>query len=375
MPWDEWPHRRARRRDGRRAPRGRRRRPGRAACSSRASRPTAASLAFLSDERGWLNLWVADVDGDDAASAGRRDAEHGDPSWGLGQRSFAWSPDGTRDRVHSRNERGFGSLARRRRRHRRRRRCSARACTAACRGGAIASRACGRERARRRRSSCTTRRDRPRDRRPRARSAGSRRSTSPSPRRSTGRATTAARCTAASTVRPLRRPPAPIPPPLLVWIHGGPTGQSPVACNTGSPFFLERGWAVLFPDHRGSTGHGRAYAQAMAGRWGDLDVATAPPACAPPRPNGGGATRAAWCRWAARPGGFTVLNLLAHHPRSVRGRHRPVRRRRPVRPRRDDAPLRGALPPLDRRPAPRGGRRATATARRSTSPIASPRRC
>jgi dipeptidyl aminopeptidase/acylaminoacyl peptidase len=28
----------------------------------------------------------------------------------------------------------------------------------------------------------------------------------------------------------------------------------------------------LIPDHRGSTGHGREFTQAMQGRWGDLDV-------------------------------------------------------------------------------------------------------
>ena len=32
------------------------------------------------------------------------------------------------------------------------------------------------------------------------------------------------------------------------------------------------GWDVLLPDHRGSTGHGRAYQQALDGRWGELDV-------------------------------------------------------------------------------------------------------
>jgi dipeptidyl aminopeptidase/acylaminoacyl peptidase len=103
------------------------------------------------------------------------------------------------------------------------------------------------------------------------------------------------------------------PPPLLVWIHGGPTSQAQVVWNNRLPFFLDRGWAALFPDHRGSTGHGRSYAQAMAGGWGDVDVrdcaagmrAAASRGWADPRrmvPMGGSA------------GGFTVLNLLAHHP-------------------------------------------------------------
>ena len=70
---------------------------------------------------------------------------------------------------------------------------------------------------------------------------------------------------------------------------------------------------LLVPDHRGSTGHGRAYAQAMAGRWGELDVAD----CA-------AGVRHVLAAGVADPdrvvamgssaGGFTTLLLLAHHP-------------------------------------------------------------
>jgi dipeptidyl aminopeptidase/acylaminoacyl peptidase len=78
-------------------------------------------------------------------------------------------------------------------------------------------------------------------------------------------------------------------------------------------YFVERGWAVLVPDHRGSTGWGRAYAQAMAGRWGELDVSD----------TAAGMRAAADQGWAdgrrmvpmgGSAGGFTVLNLLAIHP-------------------------------------------------------------
>src|SRR5262245_21697583 len=49
-------------------------------------------LGFLSDLDGWLNLWVAAPDGSGARSLLAEECEHGDASWGLGQRSFAWSP-------------------------------------------------------------------------------------------------------------------------------------------------------------------------------------------------------------------------------------------------------------------------------------------
>ncbi|MBI1844122.1 MAG: PD40 domain-containing protein, partial [Actinobacteria bacterium] len=45
-------------------------------------------------------------------------------------------------------------------------------------------------------------------------------------------------------------------PPLIAWVHGGPTDQWGVSFNARIAYWVERGWAVLVPDHRGSTGHG-----------------------------------------------------------------------------------------------------------------------
>jgi dipeptidyl aminopeptidase/acylaminoacyl peptidase len=61
-------------------------------------------------------------------------------------------------------------------------------------------------------------------------------------------------------------------PPLLVDVHGGPTGQATAAWRPAASFFTSRGWAVLAPNPTGSTGYGRAYAQALAGEWGERDV-------------------------------------------------------------------------------------------------------
>ena len=60
---------------------------------------------------------------------------------------------------------------------------------------------------------------------------------------------------------------------LLVWLHGGPTDQWQVTWMPRIAHWCSRGWNVLVPDHRGSTGHGRTYQQALQGRWGELDVA------------------------------------------------------------------------------------------------------
>jgi dipeptidyl aminopeptidase/acylaminoacyl peptidase len=59
---------------------------------------------------------------------------------------------------------------------------------------------------------------------------------------------------------------------LLCMIHGGPTDQWQVTFMPRVTYWIDRGYDVLIPDHRGSTGHGREFTQAMRGGWGDLDV-------------------------------------------------------------------------------------------------------
>ncbi|MDP9388258.1 MAG: alpha/beta fold hydrolase, partial [Actinomycetota bacterium] len=112
----------------------------------------------------------------------------------------------------------------------------------------------------------------------------------------------------------LWRPPQGRPPhPLLVRVHGGPTGQDRVDFDVRTAFFLERGWAVLAPDHRGSTGWGRAWAQALRRRWGDLDVedVAAGARAAVAR---GWADPARLVAMGASAGGMTALLLAARHP-------------------------------------------------------------
>jgi len=75
----------------------------------------------------------------------------------------------------------------------------------------------------------------------------------------------------------LWRPLAPLgprgtPPPLLVDVHGGPTDQAVVGWAPRVRWFLSRGWSVLAPNPRGSTGYGRAYLRAADGGWGTVDV-------------------------------------------------------------------------------------------------------
>ncbi len=61
-------------------------------------------------------------------------------------------------------------------------------------------------------------------------------------------------------------------PPLLVHIHGGPTSQRIVDFNLEAQFFTSRGYAFLDVNYRGSTGYGRVYRELLKGNWGVYDV-------------------------------------------------------------------------------------------------------
>lgn len=61
-------------------------------------------------------------------------------------------------------------------------------------------------------------------------------------------------------------------PPLVVFLHGGPTSHVPPVLTAQKAFWTTRGFAVVDLNHRGSTGFGRDYRRAMRGRWGEIEV-------------------------------------------------------------------------------------------------------
>jgi dipeptidyl aminopeptidase/acylaminoacyl peptidase len=60
--------------------------------------------------------------------------------------------------------------------------------------------------------------------------------------------------------------------PGLLWIHGGPTAQFSDNLQRDVQFFAMRGYAVLLPNIRGSSGYGKAFEDANNRCWGRCDL-------------------------------------------------------------------------------------------------------
>lgn len=254
------------------------------------------------DDNGWLNIWVEN------RCIVAEPFEHAGPTWGPGQRSYTWSPDGKRV-AFTRNDRGFASL-----------------CVADIDSGAppieIArgvhgqlSWASGRLAA-----VCSDPRNSP---------AVVAYNTTAWQRIvvSASAGTTASSWAAADLDAPeavviatdggsvharLYRAPAPSRG-LIVWLHGGPTDQWQVSFMPRLAYWRAQGWTILVPDHRGSTGHGRAYQQALRGQWGKLDVADTLAATAYAQQQGWGIP-ARTVVMGGSSGGFTALGAVAERP-------------------------------------------------------------
>lgn len=99
-------------------------------------------------------------------------------------------------------------------------------------------------------------------------------------------------------------------PPLLVELHGGPTGHRPPTFSLHRHFWTTRGFAVVDVNYGGSSGFGRAYRERLRGQWGVVDLADAIAAVRHLVAAGRVDPQRVVIRGGSA-GGFTVLSVLA----------------------------------------------------------------
>ncbi|MCD2196628.1 prolyl oligopeptidase family serine peptidase [Actinomycetospora endophytica] len=99
-------------------------------------------------------------------------------------------------------------------------------------------------------------------------------------------------------------------PPLLVVIHGGPTGAATPVLAVGLQYWTSRGFGVVDVNYGGSTGYGRAYREQLDGAWGIVDVADCL-AAARALADAGRVDRDRMAIRGGSAGGFTTLAALA----------------------------------------------------------------
>ncbi|MFZ3069543.1 MAG: S9 family peptidase [Anaerolineaceae bacterium] len=102
-------------------------------------------------------------------------------------------------------------------------------------------------------------------------------------------------------------------PPVIVYIHGGPTSQSMVGFSLDTAFFTSRGYGYFVVNYRGSSGYGRSYRDAMRGHWGEIDLIDTVEG-AQALVNQGLADPTKLVIKGGSAGGYTVLNALVHYP-------------------------------------------------------------
>jgi dipeptidyl aminopeptidase/acylaminoacyl peptidase len=105
---------------------------------------------------------------------------------------------------------------------------------------------------------------------------------------------------------------------MICWVHGGPTDQWQVTFMPRISFWVSRGWTVIVPDHRGSTGHGREFQQAMNHRWGVVDMQDVA-ACISYAHALGLGSPSSTVLMGGSAGGYTALNVLMTRPQLVAG--------------------------------------------------------
>ncbi len=101
-------------------------------------------------------------------------------------------------------------------------------------------------------------------------------------------------------------------PPLIIFVHGGPTSATSAVWNAKVQYWTSRGFAVCDVNYRGSTGYGREYRNRLRESWGVADVEDAAHA-AKFLAEQGKADKDKLLIRGGSAGGYTTLAALAFH--------------------------------------------------------------
>lgn len=280
--------------------------------------PDGASLVYVSDESGWGHLYKRDLASGAVTQLTAGEFEHGTPAWSHGMRTFAFTGSGTIVAVRQRA--GFheliaispgGQVASLAARHQGYTAFSAPAgapgsekVAVVASGGKQPPRVLAFDLAEPANEGSIRRRSDPETVRPSALSQ-------PEPVSWTS--------FDGEQAHGLYYPPASErfqgsgAPPLIVLVHGGPTSQVVAGWAPNAQFFATRGYAVLLPNYRGSTGYGREYMLKLRGSWGIYDVQDAKYG-AQDLARRGLADAGRLVIMGGSAGGFTVLQSLVELP-------------------------------------------------------------
>ncbi|TFE36756.1 S9 family peptidase [Paraburkholderia dipogonis] len=99
-------------------------------------------------------------------------------------------------------------------------------------------------------------------------------------------------------------------PPVIVFIHGGPTSACYPVFDSRIAYWTQRGFAVVNLNYRGSTGYGRDFRESLRGNWGITDVDDACESVAHLAPQQRIDPARAFIRGSSA-GGYTALCALA----------------------------------------------------------------
>ncbi|MFN8523867.1 MAG: prolyl oligopeptidase family serine peptidase [Chloroflexota bacterium] len=272
--------------------------------------PDGSALTYISDRGGWWNIWLFDVSKGKTRPLVEEEAEHGGPVWGPGGMRYAWSPTGG-EIAFIRTSEGRSTVQ------------IVDVTTGDRRavgpdGGSV--QAVSWSPIGDRLALLWSRSDRPtrvsilhlasgalQDVALGA-AEGYEAAATPAPENVTWPSTDGALVHGL-----LWRPRGATRPPLLVRVHGGPNGHVEAGFDPRTSYWVDRGWAVLQVNYRGSSGYGRAYLQALRNNWCILDANDA----------ASGARHLAQSGWVdgdrmaitgGSAGGTTTLLALAHHP-------------------------------------------------------------